>query len=190
MNTKEPAAVFWNIYTELRKEVLLAQEIRSKIIALKITAVSAGIGLIYANIGKVDSNLLLVPAIASVFFDLLINSYSISIKRIGFYCKFFIEPNLLPEKSLPERFIYWEDFVSQKELKQLFSMLGNLGLTGIIIVIALGGGIETLPVYLRITVTLVLSILFIMDIYAHCYPAKKLNKLRVEQFTKSKTISA
>lgn len=175
----ERSQILWNILVELRKEILLAQETRAKLIAVKITAVSAGIGLIYANIDKVNSNLLIVPAVASIFFDILISSYSISTKRIGFYCRHYLEPGLIASRSLPDGFMYWEDFVEQKLLKQLFSLFGNLGLTSIIISLTIINCIINLSSPYGVLTSIALMFLLFCDLYAHLYPSKKINKLKI-----------
>jgi hypothetical protein len=167
--------ILWNTLVELRKEILQAQKIRAKLLTAKITSVGAGIGLIYANIGKIDPVLLLVPAFAAIFFDLLINSYSISTKRIGFYCRHYLEPGLLNSSSLPVGFISWENFVNQRQLQQNFSFFGNLGLTGIITILA---AIYVLDINrYGIFPLLLLVLLFLLDIYLHVYPTSKIARL-------------
>ena len=170
--------IYWNLFLELRKEVISSQEIRSKIIGFKITFLSASIGLIYANMERVDSNLLLIPAFASFFFDLLINSYSISIKRIGFYCQYYLEPvfNYLSDK--PTDFIFWEEYVNQKPIRQKFSMIGNLGLTFIMVVLSAYNALITLSAHLSLFIITILVLTFMIDLYSHLYPRKKLKKLK------------
>jgi hypothetical protein len=111
--------------------------------------------------------------VASIFFDLLINSYTISTKRIGFYCRHYIEPGLLAKDSIPKNFQFWESFVDQSMLKQSFSLFGNVGLTLIIICVAAGNSIRTLGLKLGGTIAFVLAILLVIDVYAHRYPTKK-----------------
>ena len=167
----------WNVLTELRKEILLAQEIRARYVNFKITFVSACVGLIFANIEKVNSNLLLIPAIAAIFFDLLINSYSISTKRIGFYCRHYLEPGLLPKHVLPANFRFWEAFVHQPALKQSFSFFGNLGLTAIIVFFAAGNALYTMGAAVGGNVAVALIVLFVVDVYAHFHPTRKIARL-------------
>ena len=176
MNEKQK--LLWRIFVELRKEVILAQETRAKIIGFKITFLSAGIGLIYANIGKVNPNLIIIPAIAAVFFDLLINSYSISTKRIGHYCRKYLEPGLLAPNRVPNGFLLWESFVNQKAVKQRFSLFGNLGLTFIIIATASINGFYFLKHWQAIGLTALFIVLFAIDSYAHVHPTRKIAKLK------------
>jgi hypothetical protein len=175
-NMSELSNTLWNVLVELRKETLLAQETRAKLIAIKITTVSAGIGLIYTNTNVVERLLLLLPAIAAIFFDFLINSYSISTKKIGFYCRHYLEPGLIKSDVISGGFKFWEDFVGQPELHQNFSLFGNLGLTGIVSVLAIAENYKS-PNGLIIFV--VILALFIIDIFAHTHPSRKINKLKI-----------
>jgi len=56
----------WNLFIELRKELVESQKIRAQIIGFKITFVSAAIALIGANLDKIIEYeyLLFVPAFA------------------------------------------------------------------------------------------------------------------------------
>ena len=169
--------LLWKLFVELRKELLVAQETRAKVIGFKITFLSAGIALIYANADIVSSELIIIPAIAAVFFDLLINSYSISIKRIGFYSRHYLEPGLLTGSDVPVEFRPWESFVGQKELKQRLSMFGNLGITFILMAAA---GIEvftSLKDWRATSLVAVLLVLFAVDLYAHLLPRVKIDRL-------------
>lgn len=84
---KEWETNLWQLFVELRKEIVESQKIRAQIIGFKITFISSGIGLIIAGRNTVPQTLLIVPALAAIFFDFLIQSYSFSIKRIGRYCR-------------------------------------------------------------------------------------------------------
>src|ERR1044072_92950 len=111
----------WELMTELRKETLEGHRMRTQVIGFKITFVSTGIGLIAANIDKVPKELMAIPAFASIFFDLLIINYSISIRRIGRYCQEYIEAILKREAQInpisrsetqtTEEFCWWEEFI-------------------------------------------------------------------------------
>ncbi len=125
---------YWNLLIELRKEVVESQKLRAQIIGFKITFVSAGIGVIAANIDKLPRYLLAIPALASIFFDLLIESYSFSIKRIGFYCRTYVEPVIREHSQLDSTFLLWEEFMQKPEAKQIFTTVGNLGLTCLAVV--------------------------------------------------------
>jgi len=126
----------WNLMTELRKEIRQAQMTRTQVIGFKITIVSTGIGLIAANI-NVTSPLLIIPAYAAIFFDLLINSYSVSIKRAGYYCRIHIEPILRKCAKWPEQSPLWEEYMSQPRAVQRLSLIGNFGLTCLSVIIAI-----------------------------------------------------
>jgi hypothetical protein len=129
----------WNLFTELRKEVVEEKKIRTQILQVKITLVSAGIGVIAANAGTVPLELFVVPAFAAVFFDFLINSTGFSIKRIGYYCRTHLEPNLNKafKNSNPSgEMLWWEDFLAQGELWSPSALFGHLGHTGLAISVA------------------------------------------------------
>ena len=141
---------------------------------MKITTVSAGIGIIAANIDDVAIQLLVIPAFAAIFFDFLINSYGFSIKRIGHYCRTCVEPCLkevLATTDLPRIPRLWEEFLAQSNLRQNLALWGNLGLTGLAIVVAIialyiaplatGNVLEWI---LSISLTVVLIVLFVYDI--------------------------
>ena len=171
--------MLWALFLELRKEVLQAQEIRSKIVGFKLTFLSAIIGLIYANVHHgVNSNLLIVPAVAAIFFDFLINSYSMSTKRIGYYCMHYLEPAFLSPENKPENFLMWESFVNQKKVNQVFSLFGNLGITLIIDATASVNGFITLNLLYALCLMVFLIFLFCVDVYAHIYPRKKLTRIK------------
>ena len=119
----------WQLLTELRKEILESQRIRAQVIGFKITLVSGGIGLIVANLDKLPPEILVVPAFAAIFFDFLVNSYSISIKRIGYYCRKHVEPEVRIAYAWPAKHPLWEEFMSRPSSKQWLSLIGNLGLT-------------------------------------------------------------
>ena len=59
----------WNLFTELRKELLESQKIRSQIIGFKVTFVAAVVGILAKNIDRIDNILFLIPAFAAFAFD-------------------------------------------------------------------------------------------------------------------------
>lgn len=121
----------WNLIVELRKETLEAIRMRTQVIGLKITFLSTAIGFIFANAEKgAPKELLVVPAIAAIFFDLLIINYSISIRRIGLYCEKHLEPTLKKLTNMGDQFEFWEAFFKTKQLRPLLAVIANLGLTG------------------------------------------------------------
>jgi hypothetical protein len=121
--------LYWNLYTELRKEIIESQKIRAQVIGFKITFVSASIGLLSSHLSDIPNVLLVIPAFAAVFFDFLINSYSFSIKRIGFYLKKHLEPNIKMECNLPNDFLLWQNFLEFPKTGQILSHIGNYGIT-------------------------------------------------------------
>jgi hypothetical protein len=138
----------WNLYTELRKELISLQAIRAQVIGFKIAFVCAGVPLISANLDKLSPLLFVVPAFASIFFDLLAHSYSYSIKRTGFYCRKTLEPILRKEYDFPSDRYLWEEFLTTSAtnkngrfLKKLVlknvPFWGQLGLTILAVITAI-----------------------------------------------------
>ena len=115
-------SLYWNLYTELRKEIIESQKIRAQVIGFKITFVSASIGLLSSNLDKIPKVSLIAPAIASIFFDFLINSYSFSIKRIGYYLKEQLDPEIKAESKLPDEFMLWQNFLKDPKTGQILQL--------------------------------------------------------------------
>jgi hypothetical protein len=136
----QQAEFAWNLLAELRKELVECQKLRAQIIGAKVTFVSTALGVIAANLDKVDNALLIVPAFAAIFFDFLVNSYGFSIKRIGWYCRSYLEPLLKVGHTIPKEVLLWEEFLSQPGTKQALSVSGNLGIT----ILAAGVGVVAL----------------------------------------------
>ncbi|HEV7590453.1 MAG TPA: hypothetical protein VGO40_20245 [Longimicrobium sp.] len=122
------AEVAWSLFTELRKELVETQALRTRVIGLKVAFVSATAAVV-TGLDRADSMLLTVPAFAAIFFDVLINSYSFSVKRIGWYTWFYIEPLLRKEYALGNGMPLWEEFMRWKSARQYMATVGNLGLT-------------------------------------------------------------
>jgi hypothetical protein len=170
----ETARYAWDMMTELRKETLKAQEIRAQVVKVKIAFVSAAIGALAAIATKGDSSrldvypdLLLIPAFAFVLFDLLAESYSFSIKRIGAYIRTHLEPAMGETPRLPK----WESFIFNKEWTQPYSMIGNLGFTGMVVLVAfwaeltqLGQPLSLWPSLLRMVLLAFLAAGMVLDI--------------------------
>lgn len=114
----------WELFVELRKEIIESQKIRAQLIGFKITFISSAVALIFSVKG-IPPKLLIIPAFAAIFFDFLIQGYSFSIKRIGRYCRESLEPIIFREAP----FLSWEEFMSSRENRESYSMAGNLGLT-------------------------------------------------------------
>jgi hypothetical protein len=137
----------FDLLVELRKELIESQKIRAQIIGFKITFISAAaaiIGVKLSSNGKVQQGayLLAIPAFAAVFFDFLINSYSFSIKRIGFYIKHYIEPAMLIAYKWPDyvnrnKFYLWETFLRKFKTEQNLALTGNIGISAIIALLAI-----------------------------------------------------
>lgn len=146
MNTNNACDILWDYLTELRKELLESQKIRTQVIGFKITFVTALIGFFASKLlsdiehggefNNLNYYLLVIPAIASLFFDFLIYSYSFSIKRIGSYIKFELEP-ILKEKCLESRIVLWQEYLDHSFNNQKLAKIGNLGLTIISVIIAI-----------------------------------------------------
>ena len=124
----------WKNHSELRRELLESQKIRAQIIGFKITFLGTAIGIILAKLDQSQYPLLVIPAFAAIFFDLLIQSYSFSAKRIGLYCHDHIEPLIVERLALPGSVLTWEQFVRKRQQKQWLAMAGNLGITVLSIV--------------------------------------------------------
>lgn len=190
----DSANVVWNTFFELRKELIESQKLRAQIIGFKITFVSAAIGLIGTNIDKIPSTMLVIPAFAAIFFDFLINSYSFSIKRIGFYCRKYIEPAIKDTCEIPKRFHLWEEFLSSLETGQILSLTGNLGLTFLAIAVAFIALFLPFRPLLSSILIVTLTVFLLFDLWAFREPSRfhgdnlaKRLKLRVDtQLTSNK----
>jgi hypothetical protein len=131
MITKEEYELALKIFEELRKEMVSSQRIRTQIIGFKIAFASATLGLILANFGKVPNLIFLIPAFASVFFDLIIVSYGFGIKRIAQYMQNNIEPVLSGYSQWKNEM--WEEYINNQSTKwQYLSFIGNFGFTLVI----------------------------------------------------------
>jgi hypothetical protein len=164
--------IIWNLFIELRKELLEAQKIRAQVIGFKITFISAAIGLLVANLKTLDSALLVLPVFASVFFDFIIYSYSFSIKRIGSYTREHIEPFLKRHGHAPKKFIMWQEFLTQPKTKQNLSLYGNFGLTILAAVIGIIALFFPFRPLISASLIIVVIIFLIMDVLAYRSPIK------------------
>jgi len=163
----DPGNLAWSIFSELRKELVEAQRIRTQLIGFKITFVGTSVGLIVANQSAVSLALLTIPAVAAVFFDLLIVGYNVSILRIGFYCLRHVEPILRANGRWPKDVLLWEEFMHQPGLRGIRPALANLGLTALAVALGVVSAILTLPVGYWIACSVVLILLFGLDCLAH-----------------------
>lgn len=133
----EDADKKWDLMLDLRKEMVEAQKLRAQIIGFKITFLSTGAGLIIATLGKVPNIVWAIPALAAIFFDLLINNYSFGIDRIAFYCRKYLEPSLKQSYQGLQDIPLWEEFVDSTQYKQKLSFIGNFGITLLTVVVAI-----------------------------------------------------
>lgn len=131
----------WNYLSELRKELVSLQTIRSQIFGFKITFVSTLLGLSLANIDKIPAISLIIPAISANFFDSLIHGYSFSIKRTGFYCKTHLEPILREEFNFPKERPLWEQFMFGPSAGRNSAFWGTVGITILATIPAIWGAI-------------------------------------------------
>jgi hypothetical protein len=160
----------------LRKEILESQKLRTQIIGFKITFVTTGIGLVAANLDEVPAALLIVPGFAAIFFDFLITSYSYSIKRLGAYMRCHLEPHLRRITRVPDELVLWEEYLDTPELKQSFSMWGNLGLTFLAVAVGILGVLRpsgsALPVQWNAVLLLLVAVFAAVDIWASLRPRR------------------
>ena len=164
-NQGKTGDLYFSLLIELRKEVIESQKIRAQVIGFKITFVSAGIAVIIANLEKLPPILLAVPAFAAIFFDFLIDSYSFSIKRIGHYCRSHLEPYIHQHFGLDESFLLWEEFMHQPGAGQIFAIVGNLGLTSLVVVPAIVGLLRPFRLEVSLPLLIVLLLFFGFDIH-------------------------
>lgn len=160
---------WWGVASALRQEILEAQKIRTQIIGLKITSVGTGIAVLLAQ-GK-SASLLIIPALAAVFFDLLINSHSVQIKRVGYYTRTVIDPALRSTGALTANDQSWEEFMSAPWVKQSYSLVANLGLTLLAAVPALLALFSPFR-WFSVPLTVILVGLFSYDVWAFIAPRR------------------
>ncbi len=115
-----------SILAALRQEILEGQKIRTQLIGFKITLVSTGAGLILAA-GEPSIELLAIPAAAAMFFDILINSYSVGIKRIGFYTLAVLDPLFRNTGAWRSDTPTWEEFNADAARAGIRAQLGVSG---------------------------------------------------------------
>jgi hypothetical protein len=140
-----PGKLVWDLFVELRKEVLESQKIRAQVIGLKVAFVSTLVTALLANIGKVPPDVLVVPAVAAAFFDILIASYGVSIKRIGYYLRTHVEPSLATSLGWPKDAPLWEQFMDKQTTGSSLGIAASLGFTALVALLALAGLIVDSP---------------------------------------------
>jgi hypothetical protein len=160
----------WDLFVELRKEILETQKIRAQIIGFKITFLSAAIGLILANQQKMSLWLLFIPALASGLFDFLINAQGIAIRRISTYIQAYLEPQLHNLSGWGHAHPMWHEFVAQEpSYTRLFNHFGNIGLTALVMV---GAGFAMFTTLLRwqwVTGCAVMGVILVIQGFAYCW---------------------
>ncbi len=172
--TMDESQLAWNLLVELRKELVESQKIRAQVIGFKITFVSVAVSVIAANMEKVPAFLFIIPAFASVFFDLLIVSYSFSIKRSGYYVRTYIEPILARTCRWPEGVPLWEQFMRTRRARQNLSFWGNMGITILASAVGIGGlfmpSFLILSAWWRTGVLLLLGVFLAVDVWSFYRP--------------------
>lgn len=172
----------WNLFVELRKETLESQKLRTYAVGFKISFVTTGIALITSNPDKdkILPLLLVIPAFAAMFFDLLICSYSFSIKRIGYYCRKHLEKAIQESAGLPADFLSWEQFLLRPKMSRKLPCVANLGLTVLALIPAVLALLIPIRPLLSWPLLAILAVLFIYDIRAHLLPQQFQEKGKVD----------
>lgn len=114
--------------------------------------------------------LLGVPAFAAIFFDFVISSDSLSIKRTGFYIRRHLEPFLRAGYELHPEFVTWEQFIASRAARQSLSLLGNLGSTLLSVAAASAGLFVPFRGVLSLALLGALLVLFVADTWTHLVP--------------------
>ena len=133
-----------------------------------------------AHMESLDKVLFVIPAFAAICFDFLICSYSFSIKRIGHYCREYIEPALKAEGCFPHDFVLWQEFLRDHRTRQNLSLYGNIGLTAL--AVAIGGVALFIPYRPTLSFSLLTVLLgfVIIDVLVYLSP-QRFRKLRLRQ---------
>ena len=166
----------WDLLSELRKEVIETQKTRTQIIGFKITAVATGLVVLGSLHGEIPSALLLLPAFAAIFFDLLITSQSVGIKRIGFFIATELEPFLRRSGAWPEDVLCWEEYMSRPSVRQSYLLIGNVGFTLLVAVSASIAFAISSPAYESVPLIFVLIAFLLYDTVAFLRPRRIVEK--------------
>jgi hypothetical protein len=163
--------VAWNLFCELRKELIESQKIRAQIIGVKITFVSASMGLLAKGWESIPHEILVIPAFAAIFFDFLITSYSFSIKRIGAYCRTHLEPQMRCDSTFDSEKMLWQQFLNEDaRTVQIYSLAGNLGLTFLASFVGGAALIARFSWWISGSLLLVLMVGLTVDVLANLRP--------------------
>lgn len=172
----ERAELAWNLFVELRKELVESQRLRAQVIGFKITFVTATLAVATANLDKIPSTIFVFPAVAAVFFDLLIASYGFSIKRAACYVRNHLEPILREEGSWPPERPLWEAFMTRGEARQALAFWGNMGITGLASVVGLVAlflsASPTPSEFWRSAIAILIAELLAADVWATFLPGR------------------
>lgn len=162
----------WDLFIELRRELVESQKIRAQITGFKISFVSATMGLMAAQMDKLDKILFVIPAFAAICFDYIIYSYNFAIKRIGFYCREHVEPALKASGEVPEDFRLWQEYLADPDTRQWLSFYGNFGFTLLTALIGLIALFFPFRLLLSSFLGLALLAFLAMDLAAFRSPSK------------------
>ena len=117
----------WTLFGELRKEILETQKSRVQLIGFKITVLGATTAIMVAQADGLPYGLLVIPALAAVFFDVLVAAHSFTIKRIAFFTRTVLEPLLREASKWPTNEPTWEQFMYYQPVRRPFDLAGNAG---------------------------------------------------------------
>jgi hypothetical protein len=173
---KRMSHLVWELFVELRKEILEAQKIRAQVLGFKFTFITGAMGLIVAKLDTIDKSILVLPAFAAIFFDFIVCSISFSIKRIGCYVRDYIEPVLVKEQDIPKDFVMWQKFLTQPKTRQNLALYGNIGVTLLSVVIGIIGLLMDFRPVISLALMAALIIFMIVDVSAYFEP-RKLGKM-------------
>jgi hypothetical protein len=157
---------------ELRQEIISSQQIRVNIVKIKITSLGVVIGAILAYAKDFSNILFIIPAFMAIFFDFLINSYSFSIKRLGFYIRHYLGPVMKEGAQWPDRLPLYEDYVTHPAAQQRFSTTGNLGLTALAVVPALWGLVKPFRGILSLSLIIIILICSVLAFLSFTWPRR------------------
>jgi hypothetical protein len=177
---ENPRELAWNLFCELRKELVESQRLRTQTVGFKITVVGAGVGLIATNLTRVPALLLTLPAFAAIFFDFLIHGHSFSVGRIGYYCRTRLERLLRKDLQLDDDLQLWQEFLLDSSARKWFASIGNLGLTVLACAVAVYGAAIDFRASSSLPILLMLAGLLAVDVWAswQLSPARRYDMAR------------
>jgi hypothetical protein len=157
----------WKLTVQLRTEMMEAQRIRTQIIGLKLTSVSAGIGLILANVNLIPSYVLVIPALAAVLFDLLVIHYNNSITSLHHYYLRHVHARL--RGSLEEPVLEWETYMPRRRAGPVGNLMGiaNLGISVLAAVPAIISLLMPFDAALSLPLLLIVTLFYVCDTWLH-----------------------